>query len=144
MLLQNLKTDSLSLLKIIAQNFIGGSLIQKCINTYTSILALKYPFEQNGGTILILKHVIVPPKWILYLQKKITSQWLGIFLLISLIDSKTEIYFQKIKCIWNYFTFSKLTIETLEQCMKHGSSVFTVNFEHTSHLALLLLLTLSR
>ena len=62
MLLQNLKTDSLSLLKIIAQNFIGSSLIQKWINTYTSILALKYPFEQNGGTILILKHVIVPPK----------------------------------------------------------------------------------
>ena len=144
MLLQNLKTDSLSLLKIIAQNFIGSSLIQKCINTYTSILDLKYPFEQNGGTILILKHFILPPKWILCLQKKITSQWLGIFLLISLIDSKTEIYFQKIKCIWNYFTCSKLTIETLEQCMKHGSSVFTVNFEHTSHLALLLLLILSR
>ena len=114
-----------------------------CTKLY-SILALKYPFEQNGGTILILKHFILPPKWILCLQKKITSQWLGIFILISLIDSKTEIYFQKTKCIWNYFTCSKLTIETLEQCMKHDSNVFTVNFEHTLHLALLLLLTLSR
>ena len=45
------------------------------------------------------------------------------------------------------FTFSKLTIETLEQGVKYvqSSGVFIVNFEHISHLVLvLLLLTLSR
>ena len=41
--------------------------------------------------------------------------------------------------------YSKLTIKAPEQCHRHCSGVFIVNFEHISHLVLVfLLLTLSR
>ena len=45
----------------------------------------------------------------------------------------------RVACFFSAITYSKLTIETLEQGVKY------INFEHISHLALVfLLLTLSR
>ena len=41
------------------------------------------------------------------------------------------------------FTYSKLTIGTIEKCMKYVNNVFNVNSAHISHHVLLFLLTLN-
>ena len=59
---------------------------------------------------------------------------------MSLANSRYDQPFQFLRLYQPEFTCLKLTTETLEQGVDYRSGVFIVNFEHISHLVLVILL----